>query len=250
MKKEIYTYGMKLSEGLENDITSIISNHSLECSPHMKLFWEQQKKHFAANPKGRRYHPQFVAFCLSLHAKSSSAYKELQDVLVLPSERTLINYKNVFKPKPGIHKIHQLQVSCYSGCQRFVGVTFDEMKIKSSLDFDKHSEEIVEFTDLGHPALTFSPFEDEQPVATTVIAFLIRCLMTSLKFVPCYFLTSALQLLSRSSVCFGKLCQFWSSKWTFGLLQLQQMVVPQTENSSSTQRSSGSFPYWSHLLHN
>ena len=194
MEKEIYTYGMKLSEGLENDITSIISKHSVECSPHMKLFWEQQKKHFTANPKGRRYHPQFVRFCLSLHAKSSSAYKELQDVLALPSERTLINYKNVFKPKPGIHKdkIHQLQneVSCYSGCQRFVGVIFDEMKIKSSLVFNKHSEEIVGFTDLGDPALTFSSFEDEQPVATTVIAFLIRGLMTSLKFVLCYFLTS------------------------------------------------------------
>ena len=97
MEKEISTYGMKLSEGLENDITSIISKHSLECSPHMKLlklFWEQQKKHFAANPKGRRYHPQFVKFCLSLHAKSSSAYRELQDILVPPSERTLINYKN------------------------------------------------------------------------------------------------------------------------------------------------------------
>ena len=34
---------MKLSKGLENNITSIISKHSLECSPHMELFWEQQK---------------------------------------------------------------------------------------------------------------------------------------------------------------------------------------------------------------
>ena len=163
MEKEIYTYGMKLGEGLENDITSIISNHSLECSPHMKLFWEQKKTHFAANPKGRHYHPQLVRFCLSLHAKSLSAYKELQDVLVLPSERTLINYKNVFKPKPGIHKdkIHQLQneVSCYSGCKRFVGVTFDEVNTKSSLVFDQHSEEIVGFTDLGDPALRLLPYE-------------------------------------------------------------------------------------------
>ena len=46
MEKQISTYGMKLSEGLENDITSIICKHSLECSPHMKLFWEQQKKTF------------------------------------------------------------------------------------------------------------------------------------------------------------------------------------------------------------
>ena len=56
--------------------------------------------------------------------------------------------------------------------------------------FDKHSGEIVSFTDLGDPALTFSSFEDDQPVATTVIAFLIRGLMTSLKFVLCYFFTS------------------------------------------------------------
>lgn len=131
---------------------------------------------------------------MSLHAKSSSAYRELQDVLILPSERTLINYKNVFKPKPGIHKgkIQQLQdqVSSYSGCQRYIGVVFDEMKIKSSLVFNKHTDEIVGFTDLGDPALTFSSFEDEQPVATTVIAFFVRGLMTSLKFILCYFFTS------------------------------------------------------------
>ena len=101
MEEEISTYGVKLSDNVEEDITAIIGQNSMECSPHMKLFWEQQKKHLATNPKGRRYHPQFIRFCLSLHAKSSSAYRELQEVLVLPSERTLINYKNVFAPKPG-----------------------------------------------------------------------------------------------------------------------------------------------------
>ena len=63
------------------------------------------------------------------------------------------------------------------------------MKIKSSLVFDKHSGEIVGFTDLGDPGLTFSSCEDDQPVATTVNAFLLRGLMTSLKFVLCYFFT-------------------------------------------------------------
>ena len=97
------------------------------------------------------------------------------------------------------------------------------MKIQSSLVFDKHSGEIVGFTDLGDPALTFSSFEDEQPVATTVITLLIRGLMTKLE----------LQLLSRSSICSGNLYQFRSPRWTFGALQLQQVVVPQTQNSSS-----------------
>jgi hypothetical protein len=61
-----------------------------------------------------------------------------------------------------------------------VTIVFDEMKIKSSLVFDKNSGEIVGFTDLGDPELTFSSIEDEQPIATTVLAFLVRGLMTSL----------------------------------------------------------------------
>lgn len=103
----------------------------------------------------------------------------MQDVLVLPSERTLINYKNVFKPNSGIRtgKVKQLQdlVSSYSGCQRYVGtdIVF-EMKIKPSLVFDKNSGEIIGFTDLGDPELTFSSFEDQQPLATTAIAFLVE----------------------------------------------------------------------------
>ena len=95
-----------------------------------------------------------------------------------------INYKNILQPKPGIHngKIQQLQglVSSYSGRQKFVAVTFDKMKIKSFLVFEKNSGEIIGFTDLRDPNLTFSSFESEQSAATTVIAFLVRGLMTSL----------------------------------------------------------------------
>ena len=95
---------------------------------------------------------------------------------------------------PGIHngKIQQLQdlVASYSRCERYVAVAFDEMKIKSSLVFDNNSGEIIGFTDLGDPELTFSSFDNDLPVATTAIAFLVRGLMTSLKFILCYFFTS------------------------------------------------------------
>ena len=216
MEEEISSHGIKLSDNLEEDITSILGKNSLECSPHMKLFWEEQKKHCAVSPKGRRYHPQFVRFCLSLHAKSSSAYRELQEVIVLPSERTLINYKNVFTPMPGIHngKIQQLQdlVASYSRCERYVAVAFDEMKIKSSLVFDNNSGEIIGFTDLGDPELTFSSFDNDLPVATTAIAFLVRGLMTSLKFIFVIFLPLELQHPFKSSHYSGKLCQSWSSR--------------------------------------
>ena len=95
---------MTSSECLENDITSNISKNSLEVFSRYEVILGKAKKHFAANPKGRCYHLQFVRFCLSLHAKRLSACKELQDVLVLPNESTLVIYKNVFKRNPGIHK--------------------------------------------------------------------------------------------------------------------------------------------------
>ena len=43
------------------------------------------------NPKGMRYHPIIIGFCLSFASKSKSAYEELRNstILVLPSSRTL-----------------------------------------------------------------------------------------------------------------------------------------------------------------
>ena len=64
------------------------------------------------------------------------------------------------------------------------------MKIKSCLVFEKNTGEIVGFTDLSDPELTFISFNNELPVATTIIAFLVRGLMTSLKFILCYFCIS------------------------------------------------------------
>ena len=47
-----------------------------------------------------------IRFALSIHSKSPSTYRELRDsgALILQSERVLRDYKNYFKPKPGISK--------------------------------------------------------------------------------------------------------------------------------------------------
>ena len=83
-----------------------MAGKNLEENPHMKFFWEQQMKLLQTSKMGRRYHPQIIRFPLSLHAKSASAYRELQDsgALILPSERVLRDYKNYYKPKAGINK--------------------------------------------------------------------------------------------------------------------------------------------------
>ena len=60
------------------------------------------------NKYSRRWHPHFIEFCLSIHAKSSSVYNELRKseqnpdgILYLPHERTLRDYHNHFKPGAG-----------------------------------------------------------------------------------------------------------------------------------------------------
>ena len=74
-------------------------------------------------------------------------------VLVLPSERVLRDYRNFFKPKPGFRKENIAKLSDDSNklfdCQRYVVMSFDEMKIQTNLVFDKHTNELIGFVDLG-----------------------------------------------------------------------------------------------------
>ena len=77
-----------------------------------------------------------IRFCLSLAAKSASAYDELRsrNILTLPTRRTLRDYKNVVKPGTGFnhHVINELIkiVSGLKDCQRYIVLSFVEMKIK------------------------------------------------------------------------------------------------------------------------
>ena len=106
LEKEIERNSITINEALESDLLSILGNTDLKRTPHMDFFWQQQKKLLSSPKFGRRYHPHLIRFCLSVHAKSPAAYRELASsgVLVLPSERVLRDYRNFFKPKPGFNK--------------------------------------------------------------------------------------------------------------------------------------------------
>ncbi|CAB4010182.1 Transposable element P transposase, partial [Paramuricea clavata] len=151
--------------------------------------------HGSRNParKTIRYHPHIIRFCLSLHAKSPAAYKELREsgVLVLPSERTLRDYRNFFKPRAGFHRdnVERLknQTSQYFDIQRYVVLSFDEMKIQSKLVFDKHSNELIEFADLGEEELNVSSGSSDP--ATHALVFFVRGAASDLKYALAYFLT-------------------------------------------------------------
>ena len=80
MENEIKHHGNRIETGLEKELTSIITNTSLEATPHMKLVWEQQRK--ALNQQsnfGNRRHPHLIWFCLSIYSKSPIVYQELRD---------------------------------------------------------------------------------------------------------------------------------------------------------------------------
>ena len=221
LEAEIEKNSTVVNETLEKDLLEIFANNPcMEITPHMRVFWEQQRKLIASPKFGRRYHPQIIRFCLSLHAKSPAAYKELQEsgILVLPSQRTLRDYRNFFKPKPGfnaenIERLKDLSKE-YFDIQRYVVLSFDEMKIQSKLVFDKRSNELIGFVDLGEEKVN-EAFCSTDELATHALAFLVRGVATDLKYTLAYFLAkdvTSYQFMSLlwKAVCVLELaCNLW-----------------------------------------
>ena len=195
MQERIQEQGILINRSLEEDIRKIMDGQNLNATPHMKFFWEEQMKVLQSTSCGRRYHPQIIRLALSLHGKSPSAYRELREsgALVLPSERTLRDYKNYFLPKAGINTENvdalRKKSASFTGNQRFVVLVMDEMKIQSDLVFDKNSGDLVDFMDLGDPMTKFACLDDKDIIATHALAFLVRCLCTDVKHIIAYFFT-------------------------------------------------------------
>jgi hypothetical protein len=119
-----------------------------------------------------------------LHAKSPAAYKELKDsgVLVLPSQR-LLHYGTIV-----IFSGLKEHSKDYFDIQRYVMLSFNEMKIQSKLVFDKQTNELIGFVDLGKEKLN-EALTSTNELATHALAFLVRGVATDLKYTLAYFLT-------------------------------------------------------------
>ena len=98
-----------VDQGLNDDLVDIFKGiPDSKVPPFMRLFWQEQQKYIRCKHKSQiRYHPAVIKFCLSISAKSSAAYKQLRldnagdGILVLPSERTLRDYRNYIRPQIG-----------------------------------------------------------------------------------------------------------------------------------------------------
>lgn len=197
MRTEIMNSSVKVDHSLSNDFTSILGG-AQDMTPFMNLFWQQQKKLFASSSSGVRYHPMIIRYCLSLAAKSPSCYEELRQskILVLPSQRTLRDYRNYIRPTRGFQDsvVEELKAltDSYFDVQRYVVLLFDEMKVQANLVFDKNTGELIGFVDLGDPDVNFGTLEKQDEIATHALVFLVRGMCTYLKFSLAYFATNGI----------------------------------------------------------
>ena len=222
MREELKNDTINIDHTLGNDFMDILSENNGKITPFMNLFWQEQKKLFQRNPKGMRFHPMIIKFCLSLASKSKSAYEELRNsnILKLPSTRTLTDYKNLIKPKAGFRReiLDNLKsiTSEYFDVERYVVLLFDEMKIRSNLVFNKHTEELIGFVDLGDPELNFNSFEGQPKLATYTLCFYLRGICTNLKFSLAHFSTSGVKAKQLFPI-------FWEAVSLLDRIQLQLM---------------------------
>jgi Ser/Thr protein kinase RdoA (MazF antagonist) len=66
------------------------------------------------------------------------------------------------------------------------------MKIQSNLLFDKHTNELIGFVDLGDEDIHTAVFDTPTTLASHVLAFMVRGVASDLKYILGYFSTQSL----------------------------------------------------------
>ena len=215
MKLEIQKSSVEVDHQLSQDITSILGKSDMNIMPFMDLFWQQQKKLLTRSSTGVRYHPMVIRYCLSLATKSPACYEELRKskILVLPSQRTLKDYRNCIRPKAEFQEevIEELKdlTNSYFDVQRYFVLLFDEMKIMSNLVFNKVTGELIGYLDLGDPDINFGTLEKADTIASHALVFFVRGICTQLKFSLAYFATKTLIHLWEAIGVLELTCNLW-----------------------------------------
>ena len=123
----------------------------------MEVLLKDQATALNTPARQMRWHPLVIQYCLKLYCKSHSLYEEMRSsgALLLPSGRTLSDYKNYNSPQSGWHsETIQHMKNKYDKMKapkhgKLGGLFFDEVKIKEGLVFDSSSWELIGFTDIN-----------------------------------------------------------------------------------------------------
>ena len=142
-----------------------------------------------------------IRYCLGLAAKSPAVYDEIRydektnsGFVIWPSRRRLRDYKNYIRPKQGFNEdvIKELRdiVSKFQVIENYCILLLDEMKIQENLVWDKHTNELIGFVDLGGPELNYATLKKSDEIASHVLFFLVRSIVDPLKFSLANFATA------------------------------------------------------------
>ena len=98
IESSIHARGVEVDDSLESGLGDVMREFAAHVESKYttnsfhRLFWSQQAKMAATNPKQRRWHPMFIRWCLHLKMTSTAAYNSLRGILTLPCGRTLQVY--------------------------------------------------------------------------------------------------------------------------------------------------------------
>ena len=187
-----------------NDMSSAVTRGSEDGSLKL-IFWEQQLQAMKTpDTRQMRWHPAIIKL-FHFKFKSGGAYESLRPsgVLTLPSERTLFDYSHWTESGPGfladVNKQLFEEANVKEVKDRYVVISFDEMKIRENLVFHKDSMALIGFSDMGSFNNSLDDIELQlqgkcavktaEKVSKHMLAFMVRGLFTSLNFPYAHFPT-------------------------------------------------------------
>ena len=159
-----------------------------------RLFWEQQMKRLGCkDPRGMRWHPTIIRWCISLYMKGPSSYEQLtrSGFVALPSISTIKSYLQFTDPNPGVNAdvlqilVEEFKLVSAHEHDKNVALVWDEVKIKSGLVVSRGSGKLVGFTCLDN--FSYSQLEalsnldkatHEPQLASHLLVFMVRSLTT------------------------------------------------------------------------
>ena len=168
----VKTQGIAVDEQIHDDLKQIIKKEgnklmeSTTPNSFQRVFWQQQLDAASReDARGMRWHPLMIRWCIYLRHQSQGAYETLRECkcISLPSQRTLRDYTHHIKPTIGFSAgvdsqlYHAAKLDWCEEREKYVILLLDEMHIKESLVFDKHSGELIGFTNLGDKLPPVSP---------------------------------------------------------------------------------------------
>ena len=190
-----------------NELTNHVHQQHKHGSFH-RLFWDQQLQAAKQmDSRQMRWHPQVIRWCLHLRLVSAGGYRLLHDsgVIRLPSEWTLRDYTHYIPPQTGFQDgvpeqlSREAKLEEIEDWQKYVCLTYDEMKIKERLVYNKFTDQFVGFValdDVGDHILEFErQCQPDGPIkkpelASHMLVLLIRGIFTGLKFPLAQFATT------------------------------------------------------------